>query len=132
MTREAGDPCALAVDLPALRQQKAAMANLLSDLSATADSEQLQDILRRPGVRIERIVSTGQASPPDFWYDQDWDEWVVLLAGAAGLLIEGEAERKLAPGDHVFLPAHTRHRVTWTDTDRPTVWLAVHMGERGN
>lgn len=108
------------------------MANLLSDLPAKADSEQLQDILRRPGVRIERIVSTGQASPPGFWYDQDWDEWVVLLAGTAGLLIEGDVERKLVPGDHVFLPAHTRHRVTWTDADRPTVWLAVHIGERGD
>jgi cupin 2 domain-containing protein len=105
------------------------MTNLFADLPDKADTELSTDLLDRPGVRIERIVSTGQASPPDFWYDQDWDEWVLLLAGSAGLAIEGEAERRLAPGDPVFLPAHTRHRVAWTDADGPTVWLAVHLGE---
>lgn len=105
------------------------MANLFTDLPAQADEEQLSDLLSRPGLRIERIVSTGQASPSGFWYDQDWDEWVVLLSGGAGLAIEGEAELGLAPGDHIFLPAHKRHRVNWTDPDRPTVWLAVHIGE---
>ena len=78
-------------------------------------------------VRIERIVSTGQASPPGFWYDQDWGEWVVLLSGAARLRLAEEAEaRRLAPGDWVDIPAHCRHRVEWTDPDQPTVWLAVH------
>jgi cupin 2 domain-containing protein len=103
--------------------------NLFAGLPAKADAELLSDLLKRPGVRIERIVSTGQASPSDFWYDQDWDEWVVVLAGSAGLVIEGKAEMTLGPGDYVFLPAHTRHRVTWTDAGRPTVWLAVHIGE---
>lgn len=66
------------------------MENLFSDTPTHADEEQLNDILSRPGLRIERIVSTGQASPPGFWYDQDWDEWVVLLSGGAGLAIEGK------------------------------------------
>jgi len=81
----------------------------------------------RAGVRLVRIVSTGQASPEGEWYDQpDW-EWVALLKGAAGLRIEGEAEvRALAPGDFVHIPAHTRHRVEWTAADEPTVWLALH------
>jgi cupin 2 domain-containing protein len=105
------------------------MPNLFAGLAAKADEELLGDLLRRPGVRIERIVSTGQASPPDFWYDQDWDEWVVVLAGSAGLVLEGETETRLGPGDYVFLPAHRRHRVAWTDADAPTVWLAVHIGE---
>ncbi|MGA7965396.1 MAG: cupin domain-containing protein [Gammaproteobacteria bacterium] len=105
------------------------MPNIFADLAVAAPEEALTDLLARPGLRIERIVSTGQASPPGFWYDQAHDEWVILLAGAAGLLIEGEDERRLVPGDYVFLPAHTRHRVTWTDAEAPTVWLAVHVGE---
>jgi cupin 2 domain-containing protein len=104
------------------------MTNLFAGLPATADEELFNDLLKRPGLRIERIVSAGQASPPGYWYDQGWDEWVVLLAGSAGLVIEGEAEITLKPGDYVFLPAHMRHRVAWTDAGRPTVWLAVHIG----
>ena len=105
------------------------MPNLFADLPAGAAEEVFSDLLKRPGVRIERIVSTGQASPPDFWYDQAWDEWVVLLSGGAGLIIEGQPELNLSPGDYVFLPAHTRHRVSWTAVDQATVWLAVHIGE---
>lgn len=105
------------------------MANLFSDLPAKTDEEHLSDLLNRPGVRIERIVSFGQASPQDFWYDQSWDEWVIVLAGGARLAIEGEPEMSLGPGDYVFLPAHKRHRVAWTDPDQPTIWLAVHIGE---
>jgi cupin 2 domain-containing protein len=78
-------------------------------------------------VRIERIVSTGQASPPGFWYDQPWTEWVLLLAGAAGLLFEDEpTPRPLKAGDYLLIPAGQRHRVEWTDATQPTVWLAVH------
>ena len=81
-----------------------------------------------PGGKIERIVSTGQASPPGYWYDQDETEWVFLIAGSAGLLIEGEgAARVLGAGDFVEIPAHVRHRVEWTDARKPTIWLAVHF-----
>lgn len=80
-------------------------------------------------VRIERILSTGQASPDGFWYDQGWDEFVLVVQGAARLQIEGEAERALGPGDWMTIPARRRHRVAWTDPDAPTVWLAVHIGE---
>ena len=80
------------------------------------------------GIRIERIVSTGQVTPEGQWYDQDGDEWVLLVAGATRLLIEGEArERELAAGDWLLLPAHCRHRVTWTETGPPTIWLAIHL-----
>ena len=101
--------------------------NLFADLPAAAREEQNQELLHSPNVRIERIVSTGQASPPGFWYDQDWSEWVIVLAGAAGLLLEGEAApRTLMPGDYIAIPAHRRHRVEWTDAETATVWLAVH------
>ncbi len=101
--------------------------NLLADLPTTLAGEELRTLLATPDLRIERIVSTGQASPPGFWYDQDWAEWVLVLAGQAALLIEGEAApRVLEPGSYVHLPAHCRHRVEWTSTKTPTVWLAVH------
>ncbi len=87
-------------------------------------------MLERPGMRIERIVSTGQATPVGEWYDQENDEFVLLVSGAARLRIAGEAEdRAIEEGGWVFLPAHCRHRVTWTRDDPPTVWLALHFGD---
>ncbi len=105
-------------------------ANLYSGLPAFPQAaECFSQLLERPGLRIERIVSTGQCSPPDFWYDQPEGEWVLLLAGAAGLHLAGEAEpRRVQPGDWLDLPPHCRHRVAWTDPDQVTVWLAVHYG----
>lgn len=89
--------------------------------------EMFDTLAAMAGARVERIVSTGQRSPPGFWYDQDWDEFVLLVSGAAVLDIAGhDSPRLLQPGDWVHLPAHTRHRVLWTPADRPTVWLAVH------
>lgn len=103
------------------------MANLFDGMPDASPEELVTTLLARDGVRIERIVSTGQATPPDAPYDQHHDEWVLLLQGAAGLWLDGEAERTLRPGDHVFIAARRRHRVTWTATDRPTVWLAIHF-----
>jgi cupin 2 domain-containing protein len=106
--------------------------NLLAALPQDLAAEQTIELLANANVRIERIVSTGQASPPGFWYDQDWAEWVMVLAGSAGVLIDGEAEpRVLRPGDYVLIPAHRRHRVAWTQAERPTVWLAVHFRDAG-
>ena len=102
--------------------------NLLAHLDATAADELTTRLLRRGDVAIERIVSTGQSSPPGFWYDQAHDEWVLLIAGAATLEIDGGETRRLRPGDYVFLPAHCRHRVAETAAGEPTVWLAVHIG----
>jgi cupin 2 domain-containing protein len=101
--------------------------NLFEDLPQATDQETLADLLKRPGVRIERIVSTGQSSPPGFWYDQAHGEWVAVLAGEAGLRFEDEhAARTLHAGDFVDIAAHRRHRVEWTRPGEPTVWLAVH------
>ena len=106
-----------------------ATRNIFAGVPMRADKEEIEVLAALPGARIERIVSTGQASPPGFWYDQVWTEWVVMLAGSAGLLIDGEEEpRILAPGDYLEIPPHVRHRVEWTNADRPTVWLAVHAG----
>jgi len=104
-----------------------ATGNMFADISPGGAEEQVTQLLRAPALRIERIVSHAHASPPGFWYDQDCAEWVLLLRGAAILGLEGHAEPvRLAAGDYVHLPAHTRHRVEWTDPDHPTIWLAVH------
>lgn len=92
------------------------------------DSEEFSTLISRSGVRIERIVSTGQASPAGFWYDQPEAEWVTLLTGNAILQIEGEtSSRRLSAGDWVYIPAHCRHRVEWTTQVPPAVWIAVHF-----
>jgi len=107
-----------------------APGNIFAGLAVAgpAGDEQTAELLVRPGIRIEGIVSTGQASPPGFWYDQPMDEWTIVLSGAARLRFEAEPDaRQLGPGDYVFIPAHARHRVDWTYPDRPTVWLAVHF-----
>ncbi|WP_454710673.1 cupin domain-containing protein [Cupriavidus nantongensis] len=107
--------------------------NLLAGVPAGAADEIFQPLLQRPGLKIERIVSNGQASPPGFWYDSAEAEWVLLLSGSAALEIEGQAgEHRMAPGDWLHLPAHCRHRVAWTDATQPTVWLAVHYGRGGS
>jgi len=94
-----------------------------------AGAERVDELLQRPGVRIERIVSCGQASPLGFWYDQAEGEWVMLLSGRAALRLEQEDyTRLLAPGDCLDIPAHCRHRVEWTAQGVPTVWLAVFHG----
>ena len=100
--------------------------NLLRDLPDASATEITEALIARPGLRIERIVSSGQASPPGFWHDQDEAEWILLLSGAARLRFEDEPEaRRLGPGDWVEIAAHRRHRVEWTDPDQPTVWLAI-------
>jgi len=104
------------------------MGNLYDGLPAGATEELFTELLVRPGVRIERIVSTGQASPPEFWYDQAHTEWVVLLQGAARLRFEDEPDsRALKPGDYVEIALHRRHRLEWTDPAQMTIWLAVHL-----
>jgi cupin 2 domain-containing protein len=109
------------------------LKNLYADWPRDPDREDFANLLQVPGLRIERIVSHGQASPAGFWYEQGWDEWVIVLQGTASLQIEGRAgPLRLAAGDHCWLPAGCRHRVAATAPDGPTVWLAVHRGEPRN
>jgi cupin 2 domain-containing protein len=104
--------------------------NLFADLPrSTLENEQFLELLARPGLRIERIVSAGQASPADFWYDQPDGEWVLLVQGEALLRFADEAaDRRLRPGDFLDIAPHRRHRVVWTQAEPPTVWLAIHYG----
>ena len=108
----------------------ATITNLFAGIVADSQQEQFDLLHESTGIRIKRIVSLGQASPPDFWYDQPADEWVIVIQGAARLRFEDESEaRELRAGDFVFIAAHRRHRVEWTDPAMPTVWLAVHFRE---
>jgi cupin 2 domain-containing protein len=104
------------------------MINLFENIPGTLPEELIEILHQSGAARIERIVSRQHASPPDFWYDQNQDEWVLLLAGSAGLKIEGEMQTiSMMPGDALFLPAHKKHRVEWTDATCDTIWLAIHM-----
>lgn len=103
--------------------------SLFADVPDRLEAERFDPLLESRNLRIERIVSTGQTTPPGEWFDQPSDEWILVVAGAAEILLDNEdTARSLRPGDYLFLPAHVRHRVTWTDPERPTIWLAVHIG----
>ena len=103
------------------------MKNLFADLPRILADERFDLLVEAGVVRLERIVSSGHATSPGEWYDQDTNEWVVVLRGRAGLRFEDEAGlRVLGPGDYVLITAHRRHRVEWTDPGESTVWLALH------
>ena len=100
--------------------------NIYSSIPHSIPQELFQDILITDTFEVKRIVSKGHASPKDFWYDQDKNEWVILLKGRAGLLFEGNNNIiELKPGDYINIPAHRKHRVEWTDPDIETVWLEI-------
>ena len=104
--------------------------NIFDGIPGDLAEERFDTLLHLGAVRIERIVSAGQVTPEGEWYDQGWDEWILLLAGRATLALEGDHEpRLLTVGDCTLIPAHQRHRVEWTSPDEKTVWLAVHIGE---
>jgi cupin 2 domain-containing protein len=101
--------------------------NLYDRIPQRLPDELVELLIHHPAFRVERIVSRAHATPEGQWYDQDADEWVLLLKGAAGLLFEGDvAPIELKPGDYLVIPAHVRHRVIWTAQEQDTVWLALH------
>ncbi len=101
--------------------------NLFSKIPEFVREEVFETILETEYLKLERILSSGQSTPPGKWYDQEGNEWVVLLQGSAGLLFEGEKEaRVMHPGDAILIPAGRRHRVEWTDSNELTIWLALH------
>jgi len=103
------------------------ISNLFNDLPTDLSAERFETLGGNDHVRIERIVSQGQQSPADFWYDQSRSEWIVVLQGQAGLQFEGENDiLEMGPGDYVNIPPHKRHRVAWTAANETTIWLAVH------
>ena len=101
--------------------------NILAEIPSDLLEETFEDIIRNKLFTLERIISRGHSTPDGEWYNQEKNEWVMLLTGSAGLLIEGEELMDMKPGDYVFLPANVRHRVEWTAPDKETIWLALHF-----
>lgn len=101
------------------------MANIYSELPLQLEKELFEELVRAENVRIERIISKGHISPEQGWYDQIENEWVIVLEGAGVVLFEDGAEVTLHKGDYINIPSHARHKVTWTDPDVLTVWLAI-------
>ena len=90
------------------------------------NEEQFDDLIADRGIKIERIISSGQVTPPGEWYNQTRDEWATLLQGCATLEYADGRFENLQAGDHVLIPARVKHRVARTSSDPPCIWLAVH------
>ncbi len=99
--------------------------NLYTNIPDDISEETFEDLLCRENLRIERIVSHGQTSPEEGWYDQQEHEWVVVLKGVGELTFENGSVKRLEAGDHINIPAHTKHKVSWTVPNQETIWLAV-------
>lgn len=99
--------------------------NIYDLIPEKLETEICAEIIKAGAVRIERILSPGQAAPDSGWYDQDENEWVMVLQGCGRLVFADGEKIDLAAGDYLNIPAHRQHRVVWTDPDRATVWLAV-------
>ena len=104
--------------------------NIYTQIPGFSPEELTQTLIQSGNVRIERIVSFGQASPEGYWYDQQESEWVIVLQGEAKLELQDQPETiHLKRGDFLNIPAHRKHRVLWTVEDRPTIWLAVFYND---
>lgn len=99
--------------------------NFFSNIPENLSEEIIETILTHNNIRIERIISKGQSSPEDFWYDQTENEWILVLAGKAMIKFEDESIITLHKGDYLLIPANQKHRVEWTDPEQHTIWLAI-------
>lgn len=102
------------------------MTNIFDLPSSLPNHELFESLVSADNILIERIISTGQTTPPGEWYDQDRDEWVILLQGSASLAYADGTDITLTTGDYLFIPAHQKHRVEYTSSEPPCIWLAVH------
>jgi len=100
--------------------------NIFKNLPDASKEEVIEKLISNENVLIERIVSHGQKSPPDFWYDQDRNEIVFLLQGEAEISFDDGENSILIPGDYINIPAHKKHRVEQTFEQGETIWLAVY------
>ncbi len=103
------------------------MKNLLNNIPKNLLDELFETLIKTDAIHIERIISKGHTSPEEDWYDQDLNEWILLLKGAARLAFEDGSEVSMGPGDSLEIPAHVKHKGVWTGPEGETVWAAVHF-----
>ena len=100
--------------------------NIFDNIPKHLDEELFESILTKDGLKIQRIISEAHTTPKGQWYDQEDNEWVIVLQGSAILSFDNEENAVLKVGEYLNIPAHKRHRVSWTNEDEKTVWLAIH------
>lgn len=102
------------------------MNNIFENIPTSLPDELFEEIVAKHGIKIERIVSYGHTTPQNEWYDQSRDERVMVLKGEAILSFLDGDDVKMRIGDYITIPAHQKHRVSWTKPDEETIWLALH------
>lgn len=107
------------------------MANIFNLPTELLPQEYFEPLVSGKNVLIERIISTGQTTPVGEWYDQERDEWVILLQGEASISYRDGFNISLKSGDYIFIPAHQKHRVEYTSSEPPCIWIAVHANLSG-
>jgi len=91
-----------------------------------SNNEEITEIITQGNfLRIERIISAGQTTPDGFWYDQNEHEFVMVLQGEAKIVLEDNKEQLFKTGDYINIPAHVKHRVTYTSSEPKCIWLAI-------
>lgn len=108
------------------------MNNIFNLPESVPTEELFETLLSTEGVVIERIISTGQTTPSGEWYDQNTGEWVILLQGEAKISYADGTTIKLRKGDYIFIPAHHKHRVEYTTSEPPCIWLAIHINKESS
>lgn len=101
------------------------MANIFNLPTQILKEELFESLFNNERILIEKVISTGQITPKDEWYDQERDEWLILLQGDAELSYEDTSRIKLTTGDYLFIPAHQKHRVEYTSSEPPCIWLTI-------
>jgi cupin 2 domain-containing protein len=96
-----------------------APANIFANIPAALADEQFTALWSTDTIRVERIISHGQASPPGFWFDQKHAEWVLVLQGAALLVFEGTSIRSRSSAATIFISRHM-HDTGWSGPIRTT------------
>ena len=103
------------------------MSNIFRAIPDDLSAEIFEELAESKNIKIERIISKGHSSPDSGWYDQEQNEWVIVLQGEAILAFADKASVTLKAGDYINIPAHQKHKVAWTVPEQETIWLAVHF-----
>lgn len=98
--------------------------NIFDEISYDKNEEKFFEIFKNETIKIEKIVSNGQKSPENFWYEQEKSEFILVLEGFAILEFEDRIV-ELKKGDCLNIKAMEKHRVRFTSIDEPTIWFAV-------